>query len=510
MTFVYHDGNLNWVFALKSVIMMHIELPLPRFAMINLYEILKIEPSASEKSIQAGIAIYRLRDDADDKIVAAARQWLLNPSIRAQYDRQLFAQIGIPAPTAEPVVTAAPQYHVDSKLIPSSSDLEYEHLYQFLGVRTKASYAELADAIDEAVLEGLNGKTIQLARETLLDPDARAAYDAEHGIESAAAIVDVAEPVSRLPHTGLRLPKWLSFSKRKHSAPVSAHSEPVAVELADADTSVSSTASKALSFDDEDGERSDTGLQAAVKATPAPTAAPKPQFKRDNWYQFLSIRGDASFQEIKVAIRNARLKGRDKELIRQAQNMLLNPGNRRLYDKQNNIPAYIAAQNGDVSGHVKATDYRVAPLLMGMSLQKILISVFALIGLASALMPWTQDVLGLRFALAWPLYCVCLLSLACVFSGDLRDPVYRPASRILLVALIPVAILMYLLGARQFQYGVYWGIAAMVGLVLMPELFGQQSKNVSYRAKGQQLFALLALGLNLLGLLMVWWFISGK
>ncbi|UOO90888.1 hypothetical protein LVJ82_07980 [Vitreoscilla massiliensis] len=492
--------------------MMHIELSLFRPAMINLYEILKIEPSATEKSIQAGIAIYRLRDDADDKIVAAARQWLLNPSIREQYDRKLFAEIGTPAPTSEPVAApAAAQYHVDSKLIPSSSDLEYEHLYQFLGVRTKASYAELADAIDEAVLEGLNGKTIQLARETLLDPDTRAAYDAEHGIESAAAIVDVAEPVSRLPHTGLRLPKWLSFGKRKHAAPVSVQPESVQDEIPDTDSGLASAASKALSFDDGDiNSSSDTDLQAAIKATPAPTAAPKPQFKRDNWYQFLSIRGDASFQEIKVAIRNARLKGRDKELIRQAQNMLVNPGNRRLYDKQNNIPAYIAAQNGDVSGHVKATDYRTAPLLMGMSLQKILISVFALIGLASALMPWTQGVLGLRFALAWPLYCVCILGLACVFSGDLRDPVYRPASRILLVALLPVAILMYLLGARQFQYGVYWGIAAMVGMVLMAELVNQQSRNVSYRAKGQQLFALLALGLNLLGLLMVWWFIRGK
>ena len=50
--------------------------------MINLYEILKIEPTASEKSIQAGIAIYRLRADADDKVVMAARQWLLNPSVR--------------------------------------------------------------------------------------------------------------------------------------------------------------------------------------------------------------------------------------------------------------------------------------------------------------------------------------------------------------------------------------------------------------------------------------------
>ena len=41
----------------------------------------------------------------------------------------------------------------------------------------------------------------------------------------------------------------------------------------------------------------------------------------------------------------------------------------------------------------------------------------------------------------------------------------------------------------------------------LPELLGQQSKNVSYRAKGQQLFALLALVLNLIALLMVWWFV---
>ena len=478
--------------------------------MINLYEILKIEPTASEKSIQAGIAIYRLREDADEKIVAAARQWLLNPAVRDQYDRKLFAEIGMPniAPTAEPVVAAAPQYHVDSKLIPTTQLNDYEHLYQFLGVRTKATYAELADAIDEAVLEGLNGKTIQLARETLLDPDSRAAYDAEHGIESAAAIMDAAEPVSRLPHTGLRLPAWLSFGKRK--AKPSTTSIPVTpTEETEPSTSHQTNEldipHSAQPFDDDAGIKND--LQAAQKTKPAPITAPKPQFKRDNWYHFLGIRGDASFQEIQVAIRNARLKGRDKELIRQAQNMLQKPGNRRLYDKQNNIAAYIAAQNGDVTGHVKATDYRPAPHLLGMSFQKILLAFFVFIGLASAMMPWTQDVVGVRFSLSWPLYCVCIMTLACVFSGDSRDPVYRPASRILIVAMLPVAILMYMLGARQFQYGVYWGMAAMIGIAVLSELLGQQSKNVSYRAKGQQLFAILALVLNLIALLMVWWFV---
>ena len=479
--------------------------------MINLYEILKIEPTASEKSIQAGIAIYRLRADADDKVVMAARQWLLNPSVREQYNRKLFAEIGMPstAPVAEPVATAAPQqYHVDSKLIPTNQLNDYEHLYQFLGVRTNASYAELADAMDEAVLEGLNGKTIQLARETLLDPDSRAAYDGEHGIESAAAIMDAAEPVSRLPHTGLRLPAWLQFGKRKTTPSSLSISVTPTDEIAPTETHQPNDLDIPHSTQPLDGDVEKTGeLQAAQKATPAPTAAPKPQFKRDNWYHFLGIRGDASFQEIQVAIRNARLKGRDKELIRQAQNMLQKPGNRRLYDKQNNIAAYIAAQNGDVTGHVKATDYRPAPQLLNMSLQKILLAVFALIGLASALMPWTQQVLGLRLGLAWPLFGLSILTLACVASGDFRDPVYRPASRTLIVAMLPVAILMYMLGARQFQYGVYWGMASMRGIAVLSELLGQQSKNVSYRAKGQQLFAILALILNLIALLMVWWFV---
>ena len=478
--------------------------------MINLYEILKIEPTASEKSIQAGIAIYRLRADADDKVVMAARQWLLNPSVREQYNRKLFAEIGQPsaAPAAEPVATATPQYHVDSKLIPTTQLNDYEHLYQFLGVRTNASYAELADAMDEAVLEGLNGKTIQLARETLLDPDSRAAYDGAHGIESAAAIMDAAEPVSRLPHTGLRLPAWLQFGKRKTTPSSLSISVTPTDEIAPTETHQPNDLDIPHSTQPLDGDVEKTGeLQAAQKATPAPTAAPKPQFKRDNWYHFLGIRGDASFQEIQVAIRNARLKGRDKELIRQAQNMLQKPGNRRLYDKQNNIAAYIAAQNGDVTGHVKATDYRPAPQLLNMSLQKILLAVFALIGLASALMPWTQQVLGLRLGLAWPLFGLSILTLACVASGDFRDPVYRPASRTLIVAMLPVAILMYMLGARQFQYGVYWGMASMLGIAVLSELLGQQSKNVSYRAKGQQLFAILALILNLIALLMVWWFV---
>ena len=479
--------------------------------MINLYEILKIEPTTNEKSIQAGIAIYRLRAEADDKVVMAARQWLLNPTVREQYNRKLFAEIGMPntAPVTEPVATAAPQqYHVDSKLIPTTQLNDYEHLYQFLGVRTNASYAELADAMDEAVLEGLNGKTIQLARETLLDPDSRAAYDGEHGIESAAAIMDAAEPVSRLPHTGLRLPAWLQFGKRKTTPSSLSISVTPTDEIAPTETHQPNDLDIPHSTQPLDGDVEKTGeLQAAQKATPAPTAAPKPQFKRDNWYHFLGIRGDASFQEIQVAIRNARLKGRDKELIRQAQNMLQKPGNRRLYDKQNNIAAYIAAQNGDVTGHVKATDYRPAPQLLNMSLQKILLAVFALIGLASALMPWTQQVLGLRLGLAWPLFGLSILTLACVASGDFRDPVYRPASRTLIVAMLPVAILMYMLGARQFQYGVYWGMASMLGIAVLSELLGQQSKNVSYRAKGQQLFAILALILNLIALLMVWWFV---
>ena len=441
----------------------------------------------------------------------AARQWLLNPSVREQYNRKLFAEIGMPntAPVTEPVATAAPQqYHVDSKLIPTTQLNDYEHLYQFLGVRTNASYAELADAMDEAVLEGLNGKTIQLARETLLDPDSRAAYDGEHGIESAAAIMDAAEPVSRLPHTGLRLPAWLQFGKRKTTPSSLSISVTPTDEIAPTETHQPNDLDIPHSTQPLDGDVEKTGeLQAAQKATPAPTAAPKPQFKRDNWYHFLGIRGDASFQEIQVAIRNARLKGRDKELIRQAQNMLQKPGNRRLYDKQNNIAAYIAAQNGDVTGHVKATDYRPAPQLLNMSLQKILLAVFALIGLASALMPWTQQVLGLRLGLAWPLFGLSILTLACVASGDFRDPVYRPASRTLIVAMLPVAILMYMLGARQFQYGVYWGMASMLGIAVLSELLGQQSKNVSYRAKGQQLFAILALILNLIALLMVWWFV---
>jgi hypothetical protein len=151
-------------------------------------------------------------------------------------------------------------------------------LYQFLGVRTKASYAELADAIDEAVLEGLNGKTIQLARETLLDPDSRAAYDAEHGIESAAAIMDAAEPVSRLPHTGLRLPAWLSFGKRKTkpsttSIPVTPteETEPTTSHQ----TNELDIPHSAQPFDDDAGIKTD--IQAAQKATPKlPLQRPNP------------------------------------------------------------------------------------------------------------------------------------------------------------------------------------------------------------------------------------------
>ena len=304
------------------------------------------------------------------------------------------------------------------------------------------------------------------------------------------------------------MPAWLQFGKRKTTPSSLSISVTPTDEIAPTETHQPNDLDIPHSTQPLDGDVEKTGeLQAAQKATPAPTAAPKPQFKRDNWYHFLGIRGDASFQEIQVAIRNARLKGRDKELIRQAQNMLQKPGNRRLYDKQNNIAAYIAAQNGDVTGHVKATDYRPAPQLLNMSLQKILLAVFALIGLASALMPWTQQVLGLRLGLAWPLFGLSILTLACVASGDFRDPVYRPASRTLIVAMLPVAILMYMLGARQFQYGVYWGMASMLGIAVLSELLGQQSKNVSYRAKGQQLFAILALILNLIALLMVWWFV---
>lgn len=477
--------------------------------MINLYDILNIAPNATEKSIQAGIAMYRLRDDANEQVVQAARSWLLNPAVRAQYDAKLFAHLGVVTPDPEIGShdgTTANNYHIDKKRIPTTQVAEFEHLYQFLGIRTKASYADIADAIDEAVLEGLNGKTIQLAREQLLDADSRAAYDAEHGIESAAAIMAHDEPVATLPHTNLRLPTWLSAWWRKSSPSTTA----IATEHTSSESAAAAGNTSASGSSHAAGSATvTTGNHALQDAlTPvatAPMTKAKPLFKRDNWYHFLGIRGDASFEEIKVALHRSRLKGRDHELIRQAQNMLLKPGNRRLYDKQNNMAAFVAAQNGDVSAKTSATDYRPAPQLLGLGLEKCLLALVALIGLASGLMPWAHTVAGYMLLPAWPLLCSCLFTLACCACGYLQDPICRSAHRILMCSLLPAAAMFGFIGFQNLQFGAYWGMVATVGLLLVPALFGQQSKNVSYRAKGQQLFALAAVATNITIACCSWW-----
>lgn len=480
--------------------------------MINLYQILNIDYNASEKSIQAGIALYRLRSDANEKVVAAAREWLLTPHVREQYDRKLFAHLGIAeaiaASDSSNNKAATPTYQIDKKLIPTTNIDEFEHLYQFLGIRTNASYAEIADAIEEAVLEGLNGKTIQLAREQLLDPANRLEYDMAHGIESAAAIMDANEPVSLLTHSALRLPNWLSFLRRQHKVNTINQTPTTHTTLASTPPTTTENPSDASPAQQPHKINQTESSTLSAVSKPAPTPAPKPQFTRDNWYHFLGIRGDASFHEIKVAIRQARLKGRDKELIRQAQSMLLKPGNRRIYDKQHNIAAFVAAQNGDIHATVPPTDYRPAPQIMGFSLQKCLLTVLALLGLSSAWMPWTNMIKGVHLMLTWPFFLVCLTTLACCACGHKEDPLYQSCSRLLNFALLPAAVLIYLIGYRQYHFGAYYAIAAGIGFFVVPWLFSQQSKNVSYQAQGQQLFALLALILNLIAAMIAGWYLD--
>lgn len=458
--------------------------------MINLYQILNIEPNASVKSIQAGIAIYSLRDDANPKVIAAARTYLLNPQHRQTYDQHLFASLGIQtdtfaANTAQAKPTAA--HHVDKKLIPTNQIHEFEHLYQFLGVDTQASYAHIADAIDDAVLEGLNGKHIQDARENLLNPNTRAEYDAKHHIASAAAIINVQESSVQHKQRGFSLKNWLPQRQKSQPKaiehPSTEHQPPIKADASHTQT------------------RANPQIQAPITAN----AVPPPTFKRDNWYQFLGIRGDATYQEIKLAIRTAKLKGRDKALIKQAQNMLLHPARRRLYDQQNNILVFIAAQNGDIHSKVKATDYRHASQWANYSTQKIGLALCALLGLGSGFATWLPNTIGWRLSAAGPIFLTCLMTLVCLFFGHKQDPLSRNTHALLSLSLILAAWVLSLTHWQQYQTGMYWGSAAALGIVMVPWLWAGQSRNVSFQASTQQSLALIALLANMIWAAIYWY-----
>ncbi|AUZ06402.2 hypothetical protein ADP71_32330 [Vitreoscilla sp. C1] len=452
--------------------------------MINLYQILNIEPNASIKSIQAGIAIYSLRDDAHPKVIAAARTHLLNPQHRQTYDQHLFASLGMDANTVHhhttPIKPTA-THQIDKKLIPTNQIHEFEHLYQFLGIDTQASYANIADAIDDAVLEGLNGKYIQDAREQLLNPDARADYDAQHHIVSAAAIIQSESSSSIQKQRGFSVKNWLKRGKNNPRPPHQTQAN-----------------TQAHSSNTETDKYSPT--QAA--------ANPTPTFKRDNWYQFLGIRGDATYQEIKVAIRTAKLKGRDKELIKQAQNMLLRPANRRLYDKQNNILVFIAAQNGDIHSKVKATDYRPASQWANRSIQKICLAACALMGLSSGFTLWLPDTIGWRLMSAGPVFLTCFMTLVCLFFGHKQDPLYHKTHILLSLSFIPAAWSLSWLNWQSSQTGMYWGCAAALGIFIVPLLWRGQSRNVSFQANTQQSLAFIVLLANIVWVTIAWYLTS--
>ena len=468
-------------------------------AMINLYDILNIEPTANVKSIQAGIALYGLREDANAKVMEAARTYLLNPQYRQAYDAKLFAQLNLPKPQNKPLHTPPQnQHHIDKKLIPTTQLNEFEHLYQFLGIQTDAKTHQIKQAIEEAILEGLNGKYIQQAREILLNPSKRQAYDLQqniqHHLDNNDDFNDNDTNTSD-PWWKRWLPSWRH--KKSVIKPVSPKDLDAVIDqpvtqsgkhtpINPQTTAITQTVTTPLANDD-----------ASTTANSSKPAA-KATFNRDNWYHFLGIRGDASYQEIKVAIRKAKLKGRDVAAIKQAQNILLRPATRKLYDKQNNISAFVAAQNAHTKRGVVATDYKPAKTLFGYSVQKALLLLMCMVGVINSLFPWLHNIVGLQLQLAWPLLLSCVTMALCVCIGHKQDPLSRKAMVWLNLSLLPAMALLSLIPLSHYQNGfcVAWGVA--IALMLLPWLMQAQSRNVSFKSHVQQWLALLGFIINLI------------
>lgn len=125
--------------------------------MVNLYQLLGISFQSSNEEIKAAIAMHYAENTLPENILRKAKEWLLNPEIRAKYDGKL--------------KLAYPNY------FKAEVTEEYRNLYEFLGIKPTNKVRVIQQAIEMARQDGKDRKTILLCKNYLLNKQRKRVYD---------------------------------------------------------------------------------------------------------------------------------------------------------------------------------------------------------------------------------------------------------------------------------------------------------------------------------------------
>ena len=125
--------------------------------MVNLYQLLGISFQSSNEEIKAAIAMHYAENTLPENILRKAKEWLLNPEIRAKYDGKL--------------KLAYPNY------FKAEVTEEYRNLYEFLGIKPTNKVRVIQQAIEMARQDGKDRKTILLCKNYLLNKQRKRDYD---------------------------------------------------------------------------------------------------------------------------------------------------------------------------------------------------------------------------------------------------------------------------------------------------------------------------------------------
>ncbi len=125
--------------------------------MVNLYQLLGISFQSSNEEIKAAIAMHYAENTLPENILRKAKEWLLNPEIRAKYDGKF--------------KLAYPNY------FKAEATEEYRNLYEFLGIKPTNKVRVIQQAIEMARQDGKDRKTILLCKNYLLNKQRKRGYD---------------------------------------------------------------------------------------------------------------------------------------------------------------------------------------------------------------------------------------------------------------------------------------------------------------------------------------------